>query len=222
MKSWNKKKIAELAKEQGLIPPFNHEDAETAIALTEAAYRGGLRIIEFTNRSENALEIFSQLARHCAKKMPALALGIGTIMNVKQAKQFRKAGAQFIVAPILNSSVGAWCKKEDIFWCPGAGSATEAVQAHEWGASLVKLFPAEVLGPEFIKALKGPCPWVNVMPSGGVTTEKDNLKRWFDSGAYCVAIGSHLFSKQVMQEKKTDQLEENVRNVLSHIASVRA
>lgn len=222
MKKWSKKSIAALAKEQGLIPPFNHTDAAAAIALTEAAYRGGLRILEFTNRSENALAVFTQLAKHCSKKFPDLALGIGTIMDVRQARQFHKAGAQFIVSPVLNQKVGMWCKKEGVFWCPGAGSATEIQQAHEWGASLVKLFPAEVFGPAFIKAVKAPCPWLNIMPSGGVTTDKQNLKLWFESGAYCVAIGSQLFSKEVMQEKNYGLLEERVRSVLQDIAAVRS
>lgn len=221
MKKWNKKRIAAVAFEQGLIPPFHHADADTAIAVVEAAYRGGLRIIEFTNRSDQALKTFTTLARHCTKHLPDLALGAGTIMHVKQAKQFSKAGAQFIVSPVLNKAVGIWCKKESIFWCPGAGTATEATQAYEWDAQLIKLFPAEVLGPTFIKALKAPCPWLPIMPSGGVTLEKKNLKEWFDSGASCVAIGSHLFDKQVMLEKNFGVLEERIHTVLSHIASVR-
>lgn len=220
MKKLKKEAILALAREQGVIPPFNHPDPATAIAITEAAYRGGLRIFEFTNRSEKALEVFREMIHARPKKYPDMVLGVGTIMNVKQARQYFKAGAQFIVAPTLSKEVGEWCAREKVFWCPGAGSATEAVQAHEWGASLIKLFPAEVLGHQFIKALKAPCPWLPIMPSGGVTLEKENLKQWFQSGAECVAIGSNLFAK-VLEEKNYDLLETRIRQLLADIREVR-
>lgn len=220
MKKLKKEAIQTLAAEQGVIPPFNHTDPATAVAITEAAYRGGLRIFEFTHRSENALDVFSAMIKARPKKYPDMVLGVGTIMNVKQARQYYKAGAQFIVAPTLNKAVGNWCAKENVFWCPGAGSATEAVQAHEWGASLIKIFPAEVLGPRFIKALKAPCPWLKLMPSGGVTLEKENLKQWFSSGVACVAIGSHLFTN-VLEEKNYGLLEARIRQLLADIRELR-
>ena len=102
------------------------------------------------------------------------------------------------------------------------GTATEAVQAHEWGAGLVKLFPAEVLGPQFIKALKAPCPWLKVMPSGGVTLDKENLRHWFQSGAACVAIGSNLFDQSIMSRGDFDALAERMKTILQHIREVRA
>lgn len=221
MKKKSKEDILELALAQGLIPPFNHNDPETAIAVMEAVHRGGLRIFEFTNRSENALAIFKQMVKHARKHLPDLALGIGTIMTAKQAKAFHVAGAQFIVAPNLNKAVGQYCKKEKLFWCPGAATPTEVITAMEWGASLVKLFPAEVLGPVFIKALKGPCPWVKVMPSGGVTLDPENIRSWFEAGADCVAIGSHLFTKEIMAAKDYAALEERTRKMLNLIASVK-
>lgn len=221
MKKLSKEAILELALAQGLIPPFNTSDPETAIGVMEAVYKGGLRIFEFTNRSENALDVFKAMVKHARKHLPGLALGIGTIMNAKQAKAFHAAGAQFIVAPNLNKGVGQYCKKEKLFWCPGAATPSEVITALEWGASLVKLFPAEVLGPVFIKTLKGPCPWVKVMPSGGVTLDPENMRAWFEAGADCVAIGSNLFTKEIMAAKDYAALEEQTRKMLNLIASVK-
>lgn len=221
MKKKNKEAILDLALTQGLIPPFNHNDPDTAIAVMEAVYRGGLRIFEFTNRSEDALDTFLRMVKHARKHMPDLVLGIGTIMNTAQAKAFHAAGAQFIVAPNLNKSVGQYCKKEKLFWCPGASTPSEVITAMELGAALVKLFPAEILGPVFIKALKGPCPWVKVMPSGGVTLDAENIRSWFAAGADCVAIGSNLFTKEIMAAKDYAALEERTRKMLNLIASIK-
>ena len=216
-----KEDILQLARVQGLLPPFNHQDVKTARNILSAIYAGGLRIIEFTNRANNALDVFEELVAFAKKNCPDLVIGVGTIMNAKQAKQFHKAGAQFIVAPTLSLEVGAYCSKQNLFWCPGAGTATEVVQAHDWGASLVKIFPAEVLGVPFIKALKGPCPWTRVMPSGGVTMEENNLREWFNSGVECVAIGSNLFSREIMNDGKMDLLEQRIQWLLETIRKVR-
>ncbi|HVZ57622.1 MAG TPA: bifunctional 4-hydroxy-2-oxoglutarate aldolase/2-dehydro-3-deoxy-phosphogluconate aldolase [Chitinophagaceae bacterium] len=213
--------IFQLAAGQGLIPPFNHADAEVARKLLDAAYAGGLRIIEFTNRSDNALEVFRELVRHAEKKLPDLVLGAGTILDEKQARQFYKAGARFLVSPVLNPEVGRYCEKQQLFWCPGAATPTEVVQAHGLGAALVKIFPAEVLGPAFVQALRGPCPWVRVMPSGGVTLEEDNLRRWFDAGVVCVAIGSQLFTPEITRGADYDLLTRRVEAVLGAIARCR-
>lgn len=222
MKRLSKKHILEIAGSQGLLPPFNHTDESTAKKILDAVYAGGLRIIEFTNRSENALPVFKSLVKHAEKNLPGLIVGIGTIMSAKQAKQFYKAGAQFIVAPVLTKEVGEFCVKNEVLWVPGAATPTEIVQAHEWGADLVKIFPAEVLGPAFVKTLKGPCPWVKVMPSGGVTLEEDNLRQWFATDVECIAISSLLFSKEIMQDRNFTLLTERIKWLLGTIADVRS
>lgn len=221
MKRLTKEEIFQLAATQGLLPPFNHEDEETAKKILDAIYAGGLRIIEFTNRSENALTVFKSLVKYAAKNLPGLVVGIGTIMNAKQAKQFYKAGARFIVAPVLNKEVGEYCVKNKILWVPGAATPTEIIQAIDWGADLVKIFPAETLGTSFVRALRGPCPRVPVMPSGGVTMDEENIRQWFASGVVCIAIGSQLFSKEVMKEGNFGLLKERIEWLLATIAAVR-
>lgn len=221
MKYYTKKEIAEVGSSQGLIPPFNHPDENAAKKILDAIYAGGLRIIEFTNRRENALEVFKSLVKHIDKNLPGLILGVGTIMNAKQAKQFYKAGAQFIVSPVTDKGTGEFCVKNKLFWMPGAGTATEVINATDMGADLIKVFPAEVLGPAFIKAVKAPCPWTKLMASGGVTFEESNLRNWFDAGADCVAMGSNLFSKEIMQDGNYGLLTERIQWLLGTIAAVR-
>lgn len=221
MKQKNKKEVFELAAAQGLVPPFNHPDEHAAKKILDAAYAGGLRIIEYTNRSDNAHEVFESLVTHVEKKLPGMVLGAGTIMTAKQAKQFYKAGAHFIVSPVLTESVGEFCQKNEVFWCPGAATPTEIVQAHNWGADLVKIFPAEVLGATFVRSLRGPCPWVKVMPSGGVTLNENNLREWFEAGVVCVAIGSQLISKEISEDGNYDLLTQRIQWVLSTINSIR-
>ena len=221
MKTLKKEEIFNLASTQGLLPPFNHTDEKVAKKILDAIYEGGLRIIEYTNRSEHALKVFSSLVKHTNKNLPDLVLGVGTIMNVKQAKQFHKEGAQFIVSPILDKGVGEYCEKHELFWGPGAYSPTEIIQAHNWGASLVKIFPADTLSPTFVKALRGPCPWVKVMPSGGVTLDENNIRQWLNSGVVCVAIGSQLFSKEIMQDGNYDLLTQRIDWLLTTINKIR-
>lgn len=221
MKKLTREDIIEIATSQGLLPPFNHQDEKTAINVLGAIYEGGLRIIEFTNRSGNALEVFKALVKYRNRHLPDLVLGIGTIMNLKQAKQFYKAGAQFIVAPTLSKSVGAFCSKNELLWIPGAATPTEIIQASEWGAGIVKLFPADTLGISFIKAFRGPCPQVKLMPSGGVTMEKENIREWFAAGVVCIAIGSQLFSKEIMQDGNFELLKQRIAGLLETIREVK-
>ena len=128
--------------------------------------------------------------------LPELILGIGSVIDAGTASSYIQSGANFIVAPIVNPEVAATCNRRKIPWMPGCGSLTEINFAESLGADIVKIFPAQqVGGPEFIKAVKGPCPWSNIMPTGGVQPEDGNLKEWFAAGAHCVGLGSQLFVK---------------------------
>ena len=206
---------------QGVIPLFSHSNPETAISIVEALYRGGLRSVEFTNRSPSALDVFAAIVAASPSRYPDMILGAGTVLDHDQAKQFVAAGASFIVAPFLNEDVGLWCATNDVFWCPGVGTVTEVVKAHTVGASLVKLFPAEVLGPLFIKAVATTCPWISMMPSGGVTLDSSVLTTWFDAGAACVAVGSALFA-EADGETALSELEQRTATLLSTVSRIRS
>ncbi len=215
--------INEVIHNQGVLPLFNNPDIEISKTVIQAAFNGGMRIFEYTNRSENALEVFTELVEYASKKLPGFILGIGTIINAQQAEDFHKAGAAFIVQPIITEAVGKYCSENRLYWCPGASTLTEIVHAHNLGAHLVKVFPADTLGgPAYLKAIKAPCPFIHIMASGGVTTDPKNLQDWFVAGADCVGIGSKLFSKEMMQNKDFSLLENNIRSMLASIKQVKA
>src|SRR5699024_5018889 len=114
------------------------------------------------------------------------------------------------------------CNRGKGLWGPGWGTVTEVSRAEELGAEIVKIFPGSQLGPGFVRAVKGPCPWTSIMPTGGVTAEKENLKAWFDAGAICVGMGSKLITKQFLSEKDFEGLQKHVENTLAIIQELKA
>ena len=176
----------------------------------------GLRVVEFTNRSALALDVFAELVRRAATAFPAMILGAGTILDVAQAKAFHAAGAAFLVAPHLDEEVGKWCAGRDLAWCPGTGTVTEMIRADRLGAAVIKVFPADALGgPAFLKAVRGPCPDLRLMPSSGVTSDPENLAGWFAAGAHCVGIGSQLIDPKDVAAGRFDDLAARARALVA-------
>lgn len=218
----DKQQVAEQIAAQGVLPLMSNQDKEKCLRLLNASYRAGIRVFEFACRYPNAEEIFVALKEHAKKNLPGMILGVGTMITRADAKKYIKLGTAFIVAPLLDEEVGKYCREKKVFWCPGAGTLTEIVKAHQAGADLVKIFPAETLGgPAFVRAIKAPCPWVNVMPTGGVTLEEENLRNWFQAGVNAVGIGSALFRKDLVEHASDDDLEQAVSNLLNTIRRVR-
>ncbi len=219
----DKQKIEALIRKQGALPLMSHADPDTCIMLLRASYQAGARIIEFACRYDNAEKVFERIVQYAEKELPGLVVGVGTIIRKPEAEKYIAMGASFIVAPIIDEQVGEYCVDKNIFWCPGAATLTEIVHAHELGAGLVKIFPAETLGgPAFLRAIKAPCPWIKVMPTGGVTVSESNLRDWFEAGADCVGIGSALFSKQIVSAANEEQIKERVEDLLSTISRIRS
>jgi len=178
-----------------VIPLFYVADGDVAKKLIDACYEGGARVIEFTNRGKMAEMVFTEMIAHCKTNYPELALGVGSISTVEQAERFMNLGAHFLVSPFIDEDIAMFCKKNDFFWTGGCATLSEMHQAHKWGVPLMKAFPGNILGPSFIKAAKAPCPWLKIMPTGGVKPEEENLTEWFSAGASCVGMGSRLFVK---------------------------
>ncbi len=204
----------------GLVPVFNHSDAETAAEVMINSYDAGVRVFEFTNRGDNAIQVFEHLARIAAGKED-LILGIGTIWTPEQADQYLDIGAQFIVSPGLIPEIAHRMNKRGILWVPGCGTITEVNTAINLGAWLVKIFPGNVLGPAFAGAVKSVLPEVKLMPTGGVKPTAENLSDWFSAGVSCVGMGSQLFSRKLIEKGKFAQIQEEVADVLSLLRSVR-
>ena len=202
-------------RETGIVPVFFHKDIEVCREVVLACYRGGIRVFEFTNRGDYAHEIFSELNKFTEKEAPDMIMGAGSVLDPATTALYIGLGANFIVSPILNTEMAKVCNRRKIMWSPGCGSVTEISQAEELGAEVVKIFPgSEVGGPSFIKAVRGPLPWTNIMPTGGVSPEEDNLKGWFEAGAYCVGMGSQLITRDILINADYPLLEQRVKEAI--------
>ncbi|MEM1408779.1 MAG: bifunctional 4-hydroxy-2-oxoglutarate aldolase/2-dehydro-3-deoxy-phosphogluconate aldolase [Bacteroidota bacterium] len=201
----------------GLVPLFYNADIELSKHVLKACYDGGARLLEFTNRGDYAHEVFNELNKFAAQELPEMILGVGSVTDAGAASLYMQMGANFVVTPVLREDIALVCNRKKVLWSPGCGSLTEMARAEELGCELVKLFPGGTYGPGFVKAIKGPCPWTNIMPTGGVSPTEENLKGWFDAGVTCVGMGSKLVSKEVLANKDFAGLTETVKNTLEII-----
>ena len=216
-----KKKILNLVIDQGMLPLYFHPDADTSIQILKALYQAGSRVVEYTNRGENAVTNFLQLRKVAAKEMPGLYLGAGTIKNKIEATEFINEGADFIICPGVIEEVAALTHKNDLLWVPGCLTATEIIRADDLGAELIKLFPGSLLGPSYITALKEIFPDLLFMPTGGVETNEENLNSWFKSGANAVGLGTKLISKTLVETKDYAGMESLTRQTLQLVQQIK-
>ena len=165
---------------QGTLPLFFYKDPEVSLQITRALYKAGIRVFEYTNRGAAALENFKVLKQALANgEMPGLELGIGTIKSVQEAEAFIAAGADFIVSPIVNPEVGKLAAQHNLLWIPGCMTPTEIYTAQQNNAALIKIFPANILGPEFVSSIRDLFAGQLFMPTGGVDLSHDSISTWF-------------------------------------------
>jgi 2-dehydro-3-deoxyphosphogluconate aldolase/(4S)-4-hydroxy-2-oxoglutarate aldolase len=186
----------------------------TQAAIIKACYDGGIRVFEFTNRGAEAPAIFAKLIDYCEKECPDLVLGIGTIYDAKQANEFIAMGADFMLQPFTTPEVGEVCAKYDIPWMPGTMTLTEIRNAEILGAKYVKIFPGNVVGPGFVKAIKGPMPKTKIMVTGGVEPNKESLSSWFGAGAAAVGMGSQLFPADLIAKKDYQSISNTISDLI--------
>ena len=222
MKKYTRLEVFKTMEDTGFVPLFYNSDPKMVQQVVKACYDGGARLFEFTHRGENAEQVFSKLVDVCNKECPDMVLGVGSITDAATASNFINMGASFVVTPVLREDIAIICNRKKIFWSPGCGSLTEITRAEELGCELVKLFPAEVYGPKFIKAVRGPQPWTNIMPTGGVDTSRENLTGWFEAGATCVGMGSKLIDKQALVSGNYNLITQKVKEVLKIIQEIKS
>lgn len=209
--------------ETGLVPLYYNKDAAIVKNVVKACYEGGARIFEFTNRGDFAHEVFAEVNAWCASECPEMILGVGSVVDAPTAVLYMQLGAAFVVSPLLNEEIARVCNRRKIAWVPGTATLSEISRAEELGCELVKIFPADTIGgPDFVKAITGPCPWTSIMPSGGVSPTAENLKAWFDAGAFCVGMGSKLITKEIIANADFDALRDKVSETLELIRSIRS
>ena len=210
-----KKQLVQAALlKQKMLPLYFNKSVEVSIGILEALYNAGVRVVEYTNRGEAALQNFKQLKKVATEKMPGLFLGIGTIKTAEQANHFIEAGVDFVVCPTINTEVGALTQNANLLWIPGCMTPTEIATAEAAGAEIIKIFPGNILGPGYISAIQELFPQIKFMPTGGVEVEAKNLGAWFKAGVVAVGMGSKLVSKKVVDEKDYEGLQEATKNAL--------
>jgi 2-dehydro-3-deoxyphosphogluconate aldolase/(4S)-4-hydroxy-2-oxoglutarate aldolase len=206
----------------GMVPLFFHPDPQTAIHTAAALHAGGAHVLEFTNRGDFAIEVFSALVRHASQHLPDFIIGIGSVEDAPTAALFLAYGANFVVGPNFNPEVARLCNRRKIAYMPGCGSVSEIGAAEEHGAEIVKLFPGgSVGGPDFVKAVLGPRPWSRIMPTSGVRAEAANLREWFSAGVCCVGMGSDLVRKSWLDSGDYGALTTLTRTTLETIKQLR-
>ena len=180
--------IYQAVKQEGVVVVIRGDSVDQAIKTVEACYAGGIKIMEITFTVPNADQIIKTLVEKY--KGTDMIVGAGTVLDPETARAAILAGAQFVVSPALNVETIKLCNRYGVAVMSGIFTPTEAITALEYGVDILKLFPGDVATPKGLKALKGPLPQANIMPTGGVSLE--NVEEWFKAGAYAVGAGSFI------------------------------
>jgi len=221
MAKYTKLEVLSAMKETGIVPVFYHKDLETAKNVVKACYDGGIRAFEFANRGDFAQEVFGELVKYANAELPGMIMGIGSVVDPGTAAMYIQLGANFVVGPLFNPAIAPICNRRLIPYCPGCGSVTEVGIAQEAGCDVCKVFPGDVLGPAFVKGLRAPMPWSQLMVTGGVKPTKENLEGWFKAGVTCVGMGSNLFTKEAIAAKDWDQIAGLCRSALEIVKELK-
>lgn len=213
--------LLKLIPEQGVLPLYFYKDTEVSLQVLRTLYKAGIRAVEYTNRGEAALQNFSKMRDVCDKELSGMYLGIGTIKTREAAQSFIDAGADFIICPGLVEEVANVADKNNMLWVPGCMTPSEIIHAENMGAKMIKLFPGNILGPEFMSAIKALFPDLLFMPTGGVDLDKENIASWLKAGVCAVGMGSKLISNKLMEQKDYTKMEELTRQALDILKSLR-
>ncbi len=206
---------------QGILPLYFNPDEAVSIEILRAIHRAGIKAVEYTNRGEAAFNNFKKMVAVRNQEMPDMLLGIGTIKNLQQAKDYVSAGADFMVSPGFVAEVAAYAISNDVFYAPGCMTPSEIIAAENAGVKFIKLFPGNMLGPEFLSSIKEIFPKLLFMPTGGVDTTKESIEAWYKAGVCAVGMGSKLISKKLMETKDYASIESATREVLALIQGVK-
>lgn len=216
-----KQTITDVILKQGMLPLYFNADEIVSVEVLRAIYKAGIIAVEYTNRGEAALKNFKKLFEVRNKEMPGLMLGVGTIKNIKQAENYINAGGDFLVSPGFVPEVAAYANSKNIFYAPGCMTPGEIIAAENSGIGFIKLFPGNLLGPEFLSGIKDIFPDLLFMPTGGVDTTRENLEGWFKAGVSAVGMGSKLISKKLMEQKDYATIEKLTKEVLDLINTIK-
>ena len=204
--------VLEILERHKIVAIVRLDDLSTARQITEALVEGGIRAIEFTLTNPDAVSTIAAMRQSVDA---TVAIGAGSVIKPDQVRAVADAGAQFVVSPVSKRDVIAACLERELPAMPGAFTPTEIQQAWEWGASVVKVFPANHLGKSYIKDVKAPLPHLRLMPTGGVNA--DNLREFLDQGAFAVGVGSSLINNDAVADRDWKRLRENAQGYVARL-----
>jgi len=213
--------ISDAIIKQGILPLYFNADEIVSVEVLKVLFRAGIKAVEYTNRGDAALANFKKMVGIRNNEMPGLLLGVGTIKNLDHAKNYMAVGADFLVSPGFVPEVASYAISKDIFYAPGCMTPSEIIAAENAGIKFIKLFPGNMLGPEFLSGIKDIFPKLLFMPTGGVDTTRENIEGWFKAGVCAVGMGSKLISKKLMEQKDYSTIEKNTKDVLELIQAVK-
>ncbi len=175
-------------KKHPLVAVLRATSENEALEMAQAIYAGGIYFLEITFTVPNADRVIASLIRNA--RLPKAHIGAGTVITIEQAHKAVDAGASYLVGPYFNPEIALYCRSVNIPYLPGCMTITEMVNAINYDVEVIKLFPGQIFGPQYIKSIKGPLPQIQIMPTGGV--DLNNLGDWFKAGAIACGIGSDL------------------------------
>jgi 2-dehydro-3-deoxyphosphogluconate aldolase/(4S)-4-hydroxy-2-oxoglutarate aldolase len=203
--------------DSGIVAIIRSSSSEQLVAVARALYEGGVDVIEVTFTVPGVLDIIAAVRRELGSK---ILLGAGTVLDPETARSAILAGAEFIVAPTVNVDVIQLCHRYDKLVMPGAFTPTEVVSAWQAGAEVIKIFPADVVGPDYLKVLRGPLPQVRMLPTGGVNL--DTITAFFNAGACAVGLGSALVEQKAVQSGDMARIKSLAEQYVAKVQSIRA
>jgi 2-dehydro-3-deoxyphosphogluconate aldolase / (4S)-4-hydroxy-2-oxoglutarate aldolase len=212
----DKKDVLEWIKQQGLLAVIRGPSVELTIRMVEALVAGGVKGIEITYSTPNAEVVVIELKKKFGEE---ILLGMGTLTQPQQVESAKAAGAFFLVSPICEPSLLKTMAASGLVTMAGALTPTEVFQAYSLGSDVVKIFPGSLTGPSYIKALKGPFPYIPMMPTGGVS--EGNVKEWFTAGVVAVGAGSELCPPALAKEGRFDEITRKAASFVKVIADAR-
>jgi 2-dehydro-3-deoxyphosphogluconate aldolase/(4S)-4-hydroxy-2-oxoglutarate aldolase len=205
----------------GILPLYYCHSQTVSIDVARILYKAGVRVVEYTNRGVAALENFTAMKKILGEELPLLQLGIGTVKSKEEAEAYVQAGADFIVAPIVNPAVAAVAKEAGLPWIPGCMTPTEIFQAQQLGAPVIKLFPANILKPEFLRSIFTVFIGQKFIPTGGMDIDEKIIRDWYQSGVVAVGIGNKLVTEEILVEGNYDLLYDKTVQLLEIVRKVK-
>ena len=202
MAKYNKIQVLSAMMETGIVPVYYNGDLEVSKNVLKACYEGGIRAFEFANRGDFAHEVFGELVKYANKELPGMIMGVGSVVDPATAALYLQLGANFVVGPLFNPEIAPICNRRNVPYCPGCGTVSEVGAAQQAGCDVCKVFPGDVLGTKFVKGIKAPMPWTQMMVTG-------------------VGMGSNLFPKEAIKAGDWATITKLCKDALDIVKEVR-